>query len=188
MRNSLQITFVITALEWGCFAAPSIRVAPTDAPSVVIGSTSASLVFPRESTTVLSWDIPTNDSYKGNPEHVWSAKWEISRDRLGKDPDGLSAAVRFKKGLNRKGSLSELLAAAETTVNATCLSCDIPAFIPTEDPAVTVSAIDGRVVMTIKGSAAVQRVFPVIPDSVYLERYAPGGDKIQFWKVGVRRR
>jgi hypothetical protein len=42
--------------------------------------------------------------------------------------------------------------------------------------------------MTIKGSAAVQRVFPVIPDSVYLERYAPGGDKIQFWKVGVRRR
>jgi hypothetical protein len=188
LRKSLQISFAIGTVACGCFAAPLIPVAPSDAPIVIIGRTSARFIFPRESTAVLSWDIPTNDSYEGSPEHVWSANWEIAEDRLGKDPDGLSAAVRYKKGRNRKGPLSELVAAAETTVNTTCMSCgDIPAYIPKEDPAVKASAIDGRVVITIKGSAAVQRVFRVIPDSVYLERYAPGGDRIGFWEVGVRR-
>jgi hypothetical protein len=129
-----------------------------------------------------------HDSYAGSPEHVWSANWEISENRLGKDADGVSTAARFKKGLNRKGSLSQLLSEAETTVNTTCTDCgDIPAYTPKADPAVTASAIDGRVVITVKGSAAVQRIFPVIPDSVYLERYAPGGDRIGFWEVAVRR-
>ncbi|HKY98555.1 MAG TPA: hypothetical protein VJL35_11910 [Gemmatimonadaceae bacterium] len=187
LRHYLQIGLALATLGMACATVPSIPVSVSDAPSVVIGRTSARFIFPRESTSVLSWDIPTHDSYKGSPEHVWSASWEISEERLGKDPDGVSVAVRFKNGVNRKGSLSQMLTEAETTVNTTCMQCDIPAYTPTTDAAVTASAIDGRVVITVKGSAAIQRLFPVIPDSIYLERYAPHGNRTGFWKVAVRR-
>ncbi|HMA20745.1 MAG TPA: hypothetical protein VKO87_08070, partial [Gemmatimonadaceae bacterium] len=86
MRKSLKISIALGTVGLGCFAAPSIPVAPSDAPIVVIGTASARFIFPRESTTVFSWDIPTNDSYEGSPEHVWSANWEIAEDRVGKDP------------------------------------------------------------------------------------------------------
>jgi hypothetical protein len=187
LRKSLQIGVCIGALTAGCFHKPSVPAAPPEAGLVIIGRTTARFIFPRESTTVFSWDIPTNDSYDGSPEHAWSANWEISEDRLGKDPDGVGTIVSYKKGRIRTGSLAELLAAAKTTVNTTCVTCGIPAYIPKPDPAVRAYAIDGRVVITISGSVAVQRLFPVIPDSVYLERYSPGGDRTGFWEVGVRR-
>ena len=186
MRNSLQFSFAIATLVSGCMTARSIAIAPSDGPMVVVGRTSAKVVFPRESTSVFSWDVPSNNSYKGRPEYVWMAKWYISEGRLGKDPDGVSAVVRYEKGSNRTVSLSQLLAAAETTVNTTCMNCgDLPSFTPEADPAVQASAVDGRVVITITGSAAVKRLFPFVPDSVYLGRSAGAGGTMTFEKVGV---
>lgn len=37
--------------------------------------------------------------------------------------------------------------------------------------------VDGRVVLTIQGAAAIARIFPTVPDSVTLIRRRPGTDE-----------
>jgi len=173
LRSIIAIPTAVALLIFGCSRArlESWSFA-SDQPEAVIEPTKAIFVFPAETAKELRWHVPSPGAYEGNPEYVWMVTWDIEEDRIGKDPDGVSSAVYWRPGGPHTGSLESLLRIATTTLDTYCSDCpgDIPRSRPRIDPAVTVASRNHRVILTILGKDAIQRVFPVIPDSVQFYR------------------
>jgi hypothetical protein len=178
------------------FAAPLVlscvhtvpeQSSPAATADAVVGNTFAQFTFPAEDSTRFVWHRESDRAYEGQPEYSWVIDWEIPDAHRGIDPKGLGLGVRWHPTGPKFGTLADLLHAAEVTVNTECMSCDIPAYLPRPDDAVRAEAIGNRVVITVRGRAAVQRIFPVRPDTVFFSRYAPSGKIEAQWTVGVRR-
>jgi hypothetical protein len=165
---------------------PELSLSPAVADAVVRDSF-AQFVFPLEDSIRFIWDRHSDTAYNGQPEYFWIITWEIPDERRGLDPNGLDVGLRWRPAGAQFGSLNALLRAAETTVHTECMSCDIPAYLPHRDAAVRAEAIGNRVAITIRGRAAIARIFPVRPDSVFFRRFTPHGGKDGEWTVPVRR-
>jgi hypothetical protein len=67
-----------------------------------------------------------------------------------------------------------------------CVECD-GASVAKEDGALKSRLVKGRVEFTIQGAEGIQRIFPVIPDSVRLLRRLGAGAKDEVFTLPVRR-
>jgi hypothetical protein len=69
-----------------------------------------------------------------------------------------------------------------------CTTCEAVASIPETDPNVSADVKNGRLIFSVRGSDAVRRIFPVIPDSVTFSRaHHDDPDSEEVFKVRVIR-
>jgi hypothetical protein len=137
-----------------------------------ISPTEARFVFPRESAQVYQWDVPIKGAYPGGAEFIWEVRWPDRYIRDGEDPLALWLVTRWKTGGPHKGDLAKLVAGRTVDPMINCITCDGAVFVDTERDTTKVFATveGGRLVFNIRGRAAVQRVFPTIPDTVTFVR------------------
>jgi len=160
------------------------------AAEAIIGQRAARFTFPAEESDRLTWPLPTAHAYPGLPTRVWEVDWSrsLSAERYGMDPDGIVLIVRWHDEPAHEWTLSDLLARFRPEVLTVCLPCGMPAAIPREDPAVSVSVEGRRVVFTVQGSDAVRRLFPSVPDSVSFTRRVWNEADDRSVRVAVERR
>jgi hypothetical protein len=174
----------------GC-AAPQSGVPPAApagamVPEAWIGATAARFIFPTEPHGELEWDVPDSGAYKDRPEYYWEVSWVPGESTRGKVPDGLSLVTYWRAGGPRRGSVADLVSQWHPSVMTECLQCD-GVSIPREDSALTVDVVNGHVEFSILGAPGVQRVFPVVPDSVRFIRHLGLDAEDEEFIVPVRR-
>jgi hypothetical protein len=152
----------------------------------------ARFVFPPETTAVLGWRLPAPDAYVGSPEHAWEVHWEPAAGRRGWDPDEIAVVVAWDSGGPRRGRLAAVLSDATVEVLTLCLPCPAPVATVSRDPAfsgraLSVAARGTQTVVTVRGAAAVRRLFPARPDSVRLVRRWPNAEErelaVPVWRL-----
>ena len=169
---------------------PGAAAASEKQGSAVIGATSARFVFPAEASDSLTWPQPIAHAYEGFPTLAWKVSWRgsLSSARLGTDPDQLMLILQWRRESARTWSLRELLARFRPTVMTFCLSCGVPAAVPSEDRSVRVSTEGRRIVFAVDGRDAIHRIFPVVPDSVTFTRRIAGEAGGQVVRTAVQHR
>jgi hypothetical protein len=152
--------------------------APATQADAIIGARSARFTFPEEVSDSITWPQPIAHPYEGFPTLAWDVSWRgsLPYERRGRDPDELLLILRWRREAPRIWSLRELVAQFRPAVMTFCRSCDVPAAVPSDDRAVRVFADGRRIVFTVEGRDAIQRLFPVVPQSVTFTRYVGGQD------------
>jgi hypothetical protein len=105
----------------------------------------------------------------------------------GHGADGLEPCDLLAARRSRQGTWAQLVEAWRPYVETDCGDCQESIWLGSEDSAVVARVVDGRVVMTIQGAAAIARIFPTVPDSVTLSRKRPDTDEEEI-TIGVERR
>ncbi len=135
-------------------------------PYATVSRTQARFVFPFDSTTSYTWNGPSRPGVTGAPLFAWDVTWETPGATAASDyPYGLVLIVRWKLGGERAGPLAELISSDPLQTKSSC-HCDGPVYLAREDPDLIASVDDGRLVFSIRGSDAIRRILPVVPDSV----------------------
>lgn len=140
-----------------------------DATLAWIGDSSARFVFPVEDLG--GHAHATNPPHPADDppvEYEWIVEWPRSPGPRG--PYALRAFAKWEDDGPRVGSLGYLLEEAWKGYDSACDHCEPPGGFGFPDSAVTVGAIDDRVVFEAHGVEAVRRLFGVRPDSVTLRR------------------
>ena len=139
---------------------------PTPEPYAIIGRSEAVFVFPVDSTQSYSWNVPEAGSVAGKPLFIWEVNWETSERPATSDaPYGIILVVRWKPGGEQKGPLGSLVTSDPLRTKSSC-HCAGMAYLAREDPDLFASVEGGRLVFNIRGSDAIRRILPVVPDSV----------------------
>jgi hypothetical protein len=153
-----------------------------------IGSSGAQFVFPPDSATSFTYDVPQARTYEGTTEFMWEVRWDEPEDKQGNHPHALALITRRRLGGPRTGSLLALISRDSLKVLTYCTTCDAVASIPETDPNVSAEVRNGRLIFSVRGSDAVRRIFPVIPDSVTFSRaHHDDPDSEEVFKVRVIR-
>lgn len=158
----------------------SMRPEPTPqvAPFALISYSEARFVFPSGSARSYTWDVPRPSAYPGDAEFIWSVTWRPPDEKLGTDPDELSLVTRWRPGGPRTGDLSTAIHNGRLEKGTTCLSCDL-ASIMRSDAALIATVEHDHVVFTVRGAAAVRRIFPVVPQAVtFIRRIGDFGETL----------
>jgi hypothetical protein len=112
--------------------------------------------------------------------------------RRGRDPDEIAVVVAWDSGGPRRGRLAALLSDATVEVWTLCLPCPAPVATVSRDPAFSGRALSAaawgtQTVVTVRGAAAVRRLFPARPNSVRLVRRWPNADErelaVPVWRL-----
>jgi hypothetical protein len=117
----------------------------------------------------LEWDVPDSTSYVGRPEYAWEVYWEPEWSAIGKVPHALWLLTYWQGGGPRRGALAEMLIHWPVWTMTECRECD-GVSIAKEDSALTATLARDHLEFTVRGAAGVERIFPVVPDSVRLIR------------------
>jgi hypothetical protein len=152
-----------------------------------IGSSGAQFVFPPDSAASFTYDVPQARTYEGATEFTWEVRWDGPNDEHGNDPHALALITRRRLGGSRSGSLWTLVSRDSLKVMTYCTTCEAVASIPETDPNVSAELGNGRLIFSVRGSDAVRRIFPVIPDSVTFSRAHHDPDSEEVFKVRVIR-
>lgn len=180
MKLARVVALICSLIALSCrtphTSAPSAAAASETQGEAIIGARNARFVFPAEVSDSLTWPQPIAHAYDGFPTLAWEVSWRgsLSSARLGTDPDQLMLILRWRRESARTWSLRELLARIRPTVMTFCLSCGVPAAIPSEDRSVRVSTEGRRIVFAVEGHDAIHRLFPVVPESVTFTRRIAG--------------
>jgi hypothetical protein len=153
-----------------------------------IGSSGAQFVFPPDSATSFTYDVPQARTYEGTTEFMWEVRWDEPEDEHGNDPHALALITRRRLGGPRTGSLLALVSRDSLKVMTYCTYCEAVASIPETDPNVSTEVRNGRLIFSLRGSDAVRRIFRVIPDSVTFFRAHHDPNSEEVFKVRVVRR
>jgi len=122
------------------------------------------------------WDVPSCDAYPSRADFYWTVIWQPPEPR-GRVPIALNVVTYWRPGGPRQGTWAQLVEAWRPSVETECGDCQETIWLGSEDSAVVARVVDGRVVLTIQGAAAIARIFPTVPDSVTLIRRRPGTDE-----------
>lgn len=154
-------------------AQPDVRI-----PSAVIGRDYARFVFPNQTHT--PWVKPApSERYPGEVDgYLWLVEWRV--EKQGADPQQISVVARWPKRHPPEGPLSEMVRSADVDVGTLCSSCEPTALTLSRDsvfraPAITAQMMNGAVVVSVTGRAAVSRLFRRRPDSVWFSITPPDG-------------
>jgi hypothetical protein len=139
---------------------------PVPAPEATISAKFAQFVFPADSTSQYVWDVPGPTGYAGRPDYSWEVHWEEGPEGKGRVPFALTLVVRWRGGGPHSGSLARMLAGRQADVLVFCMACGTPAALDHRDRAIQWSLEGNRVSLTVRGSEAVRRVFPTLPQRV----------------------
>ena len=154
--------------------APLARSAAGE-PVAVVADGSAEFGFP------VGWPgrflATREDSVQGYPDQgfIWSVTWDVG-GRLGSVP----GSIQVRGGVPAvvppgEDTLSALLAHARAAHTVFCIPCTTPAQRLIPEPALSAAVRGGRVVLTVRGREALQRLWPAgAPDSVALTWRGPG--------------
>ena len=168
-RRTIQ---AVAIAGWICTSCVSIHSSQEGVtPSAEIGADFARFVFPRESARTFTWHAPGVGKYTGTPDYFWGVNWYPPEQ--GEDPQQIIVILMWDSVGTRRGSLSDLVKAAKVEVLTLCLPCEPTALSIERDavfkpPYVAASARNGGVVVTVRGRATIERLFPQVPDSVWL--------------------
>lgn len=139
---------------------------PTVEPYVTVSRTEARFVFPLDSTPSYTWNVPGTRGVAGAPLFAWDVTWQTPGTAEASDyPYGLVLIVRWESGGERTGPLAELITSDPLQTESSC-HCSGPVYLARPDPGLIASVEEGRLVFSIRGSDAIRRILPVIPDSV----------------------
>ena len=139
---------------------------PTPEPYAIIGRSEALFVFPIDSTQSYNWNVPAVGAVAGKPLFIWDVTWETPETTAASDaPYGIVLIVRWKPGGEQKGSLAKLVSSDPVQTKSSC-HCAGPVYVAREDPDLFASVEGGRLVFNIRGSDAIRRILPAVPDSV----------------------
>ncbi|MGV3707771.1 MAG: hypothetical protein ACO1Q7_02950 [Gemmatimonas sp.] len=151
-----------------CAGRPSAPSLPV--PSAMISSDSARFVFPSRLEASFQWP-PRQGDVESARYYGWSVRWDA-------DEQDTIPTKGIKVSLNdslqvRTGALSKLLLNAHIAVEELFIYRTPPGVRRLRDPelqgkAVSVSTERNAVVITVRGRAAVSRLFSPVPDSVDL--------------------
>lgn len=132
----------------------------------MVGRSEARFVFPYDSTKSYSWNVPAPNATGGEPLFAWEASWRIPETPSTRDsPFGVVLVVRWKASGEARGPLSKLIRNDPLQTQFPCHGCGLVYFART-DSDLFASVEEGRLVFTIRGSAAIRRILPIVPDSV----------------------
>ena len=181
-QSGLDLVLLTMALL-GCSGKPVAVLPAPDQAQALIGPEEARFVFPEDTTKRFRWHVPTPDGKPLPAEYSWEVVWWTPA--AGQVPDGIWAWVEGRVTRARTGDLSRLVAEARTAVMTSAPEYSVPLSRATYDTNVTAHVQDRRVVITVRGEAALRRIFPSPPGSVSLVRTSPQGR--QQWNLSVER-
>jgi hypothetical protein len=139
---------------------------PTVEPYATVSRTAARFVFPFDSTPSYKWNVPASRAVTGAPLFAWDVTWQTAGTTAASDyPYGVVLIVRWKPGGERTGPLAELITSDPLQTKSSC-HCSGPIYLAKPDPGLIASVERGRLVFSIRGSDAIRRILPVVPDSV----------------------
>jgi hypothetical protein len=147
-------------------ASVATRSVPSFEPYATVTRTEARFVFPFDSTPSYTWNVPGPRAVAGAPLFSWNVAWETPETTAASDyPYGLVLIVRWKPGGERAGPLAELITSDPLQTKSSC-HCSGPVYLAKPDPGLIASVEEGHLVFSIRGSDAVRRILPIVPDSV----------------------
>lgn len=167
----------ILACAQGSPIAGDMRTALTRAgPAAVVAGNMAVFVFPPDS---IEHFAPTaQDSLRGNAgvDFLWEVTWDVPYDRLGVDPHGVqSTGPTLECESPGPACLLAVVDRSSGAHSLFCLDCSSPATLARPDTSVRASLVNGQVVISVRGPAALRRILPGdVPDSVTFFWRGPG--------------
>lgn len=185
---------VVVLFSMACMPSlrPSLspRSADVGSPSAVITDDFAQFVFPTQDES--SWVIPVrSEQYAGEMDrYLWEVRWP--EREAGVDPLSIVVNAEWVLSQPPKGPPKEIVGSARVEVLTLCRPClSLPAVSISRDqifkkPAITAQTRGGTVVVTVRGRAAISRLFPLRPDSVDLTINSPEGEKV-YVRVAVQK-
>ncbi len=181
MHVRCTLSAILLACAAACLPPAATRVAAsvdTRTPSAVITRDFARFVFPHQRQS--PWVKPApSEHYPGESAfYAWSIDWRVRA--VGVDPQQIIVSRRWPTLHPPDGPLSEIVREAEVEVGTLCIPCEPTALTISRDsvfraPALTAQMLDGAVIVTVTGRAAVSRLFRHRPDSVWFSISAPDG-------------
>jgi hypothetical protein len=168
----------------------SPRSGKLGSPSAVITDDFAQFVFPNQDGSSLV--IPVrSEQYAGEMHrYLWEARWPVRQ--AGVDPQSIVVTAEWATSQPPKGPLKEIVGSALVEVLTLCRQCvEYPALSVSRDqifnkPAIAAQTRGGTVVVTVRGRAAISRLFPSRPDSVDLTIYPPDREYVHL-RVAVQK-
>ena len=161
---------LVSAFSCGGAAYRSAEPGPHQNPMACIRPTSARFEFPPEPALEYVWDEPNPSKYPGLPEFSWEVSWDLPWGEDGTRPHALWLVTYWKRAGPHRGSLGAMLAAVAPTIMTADTTVTASVSIEEEDPAVTARLQRDQLVLQVEGASAIGRIFPVVPDSVTLDR------------------
>jgi len=159
---------------------------PASEPYAIVSRTEARFAFPFDSTQSYRWNVPGPRGIAGAPLFAWDLTWETALTTPESDyPYGIVLVVRWKPGGERTGPLAELISSDPLLTKSSC-HCSGPVYLAKSDPGLIATVEEGRLVFSIRGSDAIRRILPVVPDSVEFS-YSLGASHIYRTVAPVRR-
>jgi hypothetical protein len=185
---------LMALLSSACALPTRPRPVPTvdvRAPSAQIADDFAQFVFPNQQQS--PWVKPVAaERYPGQEEHYfWEVRWPERNP--GYDPQSITVILRWRTLQPPQGPLAAMVSAADIEVLTVCRECrGIPALSPSRDrvfkkPAISARMQEGAVVVTVRGRAAISRLFPLRPDSVWLSINPPDSEIVDTTLAVIRR-
>jgi hypothetical protein len=160
-------------------------------PSAQIADDFAQFVFPSQRHS--PWVKPVAaERYPGQEEHYhWEVRWPERNP--GYDPQSITVILRWRTLQPPQGPLAAMVDAADIEVLTVCRECyELPALSPSRErifkkPAISARMQEGAVVVTVRGRAAISRLFPLRPDSVWLSIYPPDSEIVDTTIAVIKR-
>jgi hypothetical protein len=187
VRNHGRMVTGLLLGTLGCLgtARGSSDMRPAQPASACVSDVDARFVFPPESKLDYSRDELGESESAEVPESSWEVDWDLPRLERGTRPHGIWVVVSWPGDRPERGSVGEVVAEARPTVMTQDTTVSESVSIAQEDSAVTVLLQRDRVVLRVKGARAVDRIFPVVPDSVQFYRRVGGAAEAEEFAVPV---
>jgi hypothetical protein len=167
MRSRPAVLLLMLSSVTACHTALQTNTAPApDQSFAFIAVDSAWFVFPKETDTLLSWNIPGTRQFQGAPERIWMVQlgpysaneiFELTvRQEWTRDPP---APVASLGEIVRRSSVS----AGRAMYQCVCVS-------PESDPAIRAHVVNQRVQIVVYGKAAIALWLGSLQDTVRFTR------------------